>query len=382
MSAHSLLEKKYEPFLCFGGWGDIQHIVRPFKRFIGGRLKSLAVSDDGRVLRFVISETGYNDEFKIDEDGAVVLRYVCGNAEETRRLHKLRHGDAMHITLDQKAGKAKPERHGILHGRFRRIEKTIDRKADGEFLVPRAIVQILGYETEANTVTYFDTEARPYLAIAPAATSDAVHMIIDTESSPPSSGQPRTRCTAFPVLEIAFRIVGYDFAEEFTAYRSFVRYPEHLTGKLGNDSSSAVLKFNPAVLAHGDDVHAILQTTFAFFRRTHASGGAVIGHNVLHDIGQLQATAGLVGYVEDPFVVNVFDTVRSASSFVAGSEVRWMKLYELAQCCGVTWDASDPTRGQHRAAGDVEVLHRILRAEFDTTHFKAFYEEVQFSFTR
>lgn len=66
-------------------------------------------------------------------------------------------------------------------------------------------------------------------------------------------------------------------------------------------------------------------------------------------------------YAAEAKLLNVFDTVRSANSFVSDAELRWMKLHELARLCEISWDAYDPTRGQHRAAGDVDVLHKILK---------------------
>lgn len=385
-SKDALLQKDYRGFLRFGPWSEIRHVINSYKRFRGSRSKGLAISDDGKIMRLVISDIGYNDRFHMEGD-VIIMTYVCGTAEETRRLHQLRKGDLVKVTLDQKevlgigGGVLTPERHGILHGRFQRIRRHIDRKADGEFLVPHAIVEILGYETMANEIEYFSETA---LSPAPAALSSLssgnmpLHLILDTESAPPSAGQHGARSQAFPVLEVAYRIVSHDFREEFTSYRSFVRYPDAASASLGNDVSSAVLKFNPRVLVYGEDVHHMLGAISAHFRRVHDSGGAVIGHNVLHDIRQLQATAKLVGFKTEPFLLNVFDTVRSASSFVANAEVRWMKLHELANCCGIVWDTSDVTRGQHRAAGDVEVLHKILKASFDVSHFAEFYEVVEF----
>jgi hypothetical protein len=381
----ALLQKDYSGFLKFGPWSEIRHVIHSYKRFRGSRSKGLAISDDGKVMRLVISDIGYNDRFHMDGH-AIILTYVCGTPEETRRLHQLRKDDLVKVTLDQKEvlgfrGEVlTPERHGILHGRFRRIKSHIDRKADGEFLVPHAIVEILGYETRANEIEYFSATAPLPDVLTPTSSNGnmPLQMILDTESAPPSSGQNGARIGAFPVLEVAYRIVSHDFREEFTSYRSFVRYPEAASASLGNDISSAVLKFNPRVLVYGEDVYDMLGVISAHFRRVHDSGGAVIGHNVLHDIRQLQATAKLVGFRTEPFLLNVFDTVRSASSFVANAEVRWMKLHELANCCGIVWDTSDATRGQHRAAGDVEVLHKILKASFDVSHLAEFYEVVEF----
>lgn len=378
-----LLQKNFDPFLRFGTWSEIKHVIPSYKRFrCNDRSKGLAVSSDGKVLRLVISNSGYNDHFHM-QGGALIITYVSGIAEETRRLQKLKQGDAVRVTLDQKAkvdadGRLLPERHGVLHGRFQCIQKHIDRKGDDEFLVPHAVVEILGYETAADEIVYFSGSDPVYLPSPVKGNITTLHMILDTESASPSGSWRQS--AGFPVLEVAYRIVSYDFQEEFTSYRSFVRYPEDKTHHLGNDASSVVLKFDPRVLLHGENVHDILGRIYAQFRRVHDSGGAIIGHNIFHDIRQLQATAKLVEFQADSFPLNVFDTVRSASSFVANAEVRWMKLHELARCCDISWDTSDATRGQHRAAGDVEVLHKILRRAFNVSHLREFYEIVDITF--
>lgn len=371
----ALLRKDYEAILTFGSWSEIKHVLDPFKRFYGGRQKSNAVRDDGKVLRIVVQNSGYNDKFLM-EGNVLTLQYVCGNGEETRRLHKLRSGDNVRITIDQKAMGIKKERHGILHGQFIRIEHQIDTKADGEFLVPRAILRILGFETSANVVSYYDTEQPVVINAQPTVSNTIMHMMLDTESAAPAGRAARQ--LAFPILEVAYKITGSDLLEEYTSYRSYVKYPEQLRTLLGNDASSAVLKFNPEIIAYGEDVKDVLTTIIKHFKRVHASGGAIIGHNILHDLRQLKATADLVGFTIESFPLNVFDTVRSANSFVANAELRWMKLAELAQLCQVNWDTCDVTRGQHRAAGDVDVLHKILKTSFDMTHFRAFYELVSF----
>ena len=317
--AAGALRNDYSPFLTFGSWTEIKHVIEPYKRFYGGRQKSNAVSDDGKVLRIVLRNSGYNDKFVRQHD-YVALEYVCGNGEETRRLHKLRVGDAVRVTIDQKAGGGKDERHGILHGQFLRIERQIDSKADGDFLVPRAILRVLGYETSANVVSYFGEQ--PAAIAQPIAVDGATHMCLDTESAAPGRGGNRQQ--AYPVLELAYKTISSDFSEEYTSYRTFLNYPKELRASLGNDASSAVLKFNPDIIVHGEDARNALTALVQQFQRVHASGGAVIGHNVLHDLRQLKATAELVGLNIKPFSLNVFDTVRSANSFGPNAELRWM----------------------------------------------------------
>ena len=280
------------------------------------------------------------------------------------------------MTIDQKAGGGKDERHGILHGQFLRIERQIDSKADGDFLVPRAILRVLGYETSANAVSYFGEQ--PAAIAQPIAVDGATHMCLDTESQA-APGRGGNRQQAYPVLELAYKTISSDFSEEYTSYRTFLNYPKELRASLGNDASSAVLKFNPDIIVHGEDARNALTALVQQFQRVHASGGAVIGHNVLHDLRQLKATAELVGLNIKPFSLNVFDTVRSANSFVPNAELRWMKLHELARLCQISWDACDPTRGQHRAGGGRgRVAQDTKKGFLSVTHFRAFYEEVQF----
>ena len=39
MAAEALLRNDYSPFLTFGSWTEIKHVIEPYKRFYGGRQK-------------------------------------------------------------------------------------------------------------------------------------------------------------------------------------------------------------------------------------------------------------------------------------------------------------------------------------------------------
>ena len=104
-------------------------------------------------------EKGYNDIFRYDTDNALILEYVDGNEEESRRLHSLREGDEVRVTLDEKKNTISdnPERHGILYGRFRRIERKIDERG---FMVPRAILAIYACDSKGEKF-HFKTDGVP-----------------------------------------------------------------------------------------------------------------------------------------------------------------------------------------------------------------------------
>jgi DNA polymerase III epsilon subunit-like protein len=140
-----------------------------------------------------------------------------------------------------------------------------------------------------------------------------------------------------------------------------------------------VLKFDPHLLRHGEDARAALDGFCQCLARVAASGGCVVGHNVWHDIEQLRATASLIGYEPPtPYEFHVLDTVKTASAFVPTAEPRWMRLEELAKCCGIGWHAAVETLRQHRAAGDVQVLRQIVAMWYDPRHLPAYYEPCRF----
>ena len=100
-----LVAGDYDPFLVHTGYSAIKPVLGNYnKRFkCDNRLKGLAISDDARVWRMTIhKEKGYNDICRYDTDNALILEYVDGNEEESRRLHSLREGDEVRVTLDEK----------------------------------------------------------------------------------------------------------------------------------------------------------------------------------------------------------------------------------------------------------------------------------------
>ena len=386
----NLVEENFDPFLVYDSFNAINHVIGDYKkRFkISTREKGLAVSDDGKTLRMVLESRGYNDRF-LFEEGECVLSYVCGEPEERRRQSLNKEGDSIMVTLGRKAvynnkKLVREEAHGVLHGVFKRIEAQRDVKPDGrELLIPRTYVRILGYEREPGRCIHFSQEGQqaqpsrreevPRPLKKPKSHSK-YHLVIDTESASPLDFRLLgKKHDPFPVLEVAYYKVGWDFKRVIHIFSAVLNYDDSLRKSLGNDESSAVLKMPLQELRDGDGAVGVYDVVAAEMNRTVEEGGLIIAHNVLHDLRQLKATADLLGR-PFPEKIRALDTVKTAANFVPGAEKRWMKLADLASLCDI------PTRGAvngglHYAADDALLLLDVLRESFPPDGIEAYAEE-------
>ena len=258
--------------------------------------------------------------------------------------------------------------HAIIHGVFLGIITKLETKPDGvEFLVAYSRIQIVSYETLDGSRVAFEcpstaevdgatTEAKRMKAAAPQ------HLFIDTESAAPFDHRVTgKRHGAFPILQYSFVRTDASFVTRIASGTEFVRYPHEHAASLGNDDRSSVLKVSLDLLETGIDVHRALEVLFSQLRRVADTGGCVVAHNVRHDLAQLCKTAQLVQYdYSPPLTLRTLDTVKTSSNFVPGcSDVRWMKLCELATLCNAT-----PIGALHDAETDVRLLWDIVRTHF------------------
>lgn len=366
--ADKLVAGEYAPFLVYDAFP--RHVLGEYARRFKTpyRAKGLAVSDDGRTLRMNVAHRhGYNDRF-VFESGRCVLHYICGVPEEQRRQNLNRAGDPIVVVLDN----SRTDRHGVLHGTFVRVEACADVKPDGtELLVPRSLVAIHGYESEPGHVLPLGELFAPIVAAPPRATE---HLVLDTESAAPLDTRLLGRHHApFPVLELAYFRVTADFEHVLDGRTTVLAYDAALT--LGNEPTSAVLKLPCDLLARGTPAAAAMRDCVDAIARTRCAGGLVIAHNVAHDLGQLRASADLLGLDVPPTAVATLDTVKTAGNFVPRAESRWMALGELAALAGV---APAPTvhGALHRAADDALLLLRLLRAAFPPDALDAYAQKL------
>ena len=372
MSCDDLLHGQYEPFLLFHGYESIRHVVHPPSFRTEQRAKGLAVSKDGRVLRMVLTENGYHDRFVVEEDGSLVLVYVCGLPEERRRQHKNRTGDAVIVLLDRKSD----DRHAVLNGTFVDIVAHKETKPDGtELLIPYSHIRIDAFETPGGPTVQLGTVEVPTVNLKKARTDagEMEHLFFDTESAAPfDSRLLGRRHDAFPILQYAFVRTTADFSERVASSCEYVRYPAELSGKIGNDEHSSVLKFSCAMLQRGTDVHRVLHRLWSEIARVASTGGYVFAHNVRHDVSQLEKTASLVGFSwPQPLRIKTIDTVKVASNFVEGAQARWMCLGDLATTSRIQL----PPRGKlHDAETDTLVMWQIVCTHFPPHALESYVE--------
>lgn len=383
MSAADLVARRFAPFLVFSEWKELQHVLYDYKARFKTSLrpdKGLAVSEDGKVLRMNVTDDGYNDTFTWEE-GELVLNYVCGIDEERRRQNLNVSGDAIRVTLDIPKRTNSIERHGVLHGTFKRIEKVSERGADGlEIFVPRAIIKILGYEDADKHVVMFpesDNDASGSLDVAKRIKHDFVqHLVFDTESAAPVGDRMLGQRQSFPILEIAYFRVTQDFRRALCAGSMVLKYDANVAGQIGNDASNSVLKIPLQELQHGHDAKDALRMLLEQMRIVYESGGFVFAHNVAHDLGQIRATAKLLNVSLADQRIRCVDTVRTAVNFVYGSANRWMKLAELAQVSGIPATGA-VHGGLHYAIDDALLLLQILRAQFPPDKVERYADDVE-----
>lgn len=369
MSSSELLRANYAPFMHFRAFSSIKHVVDS-KRFRSTtRQKGLAVSDDGRVFRMLIKKEGYHDRF-IEEEGAVVLVYVCGLPEERRRQHLNHVGDAVTVVLDDK----REDLHAILRGTFLGIVAHREQKPDGtELLVPHSHIRIDAYThpsepdvqlSDARENEPTSKKARPTLP---------EHLFLDTESAAPFDHRLiGRRHDPFPILQHAFVRTDADCKTRISSGCEYVRYPDVYSRSLGNDESSSVLKVGLDLLRRGTDVVDVLARIYRELARTVETGGCLFAHNVTHDLKQVERTAKLVGYTwPTPLTIRTIDTVKVASNFVPGAEDAWMRLEDLARVSGLPEPTEHP---YHDAETDTRVLWRIVAAHFQLEALDAYVE--------
>lgn len=369
MSVVDLLSGNYAPFLSFPNYKTIVPKIGHSSAFkCKCRSKGLAVSADGRVFRMRLSDHGYNDKF-IMENNECVLSYVCGTMEEQRRQNLNRPGDPIIVELGDNQ-----DRHAILHGVFKRIEATPDKKPDEtELLTARSYLTILAYDRDENQTIYFEANDRPS-PMPKKMRPCHHHLIIDTESAAPLDQRLLgRRHSPFPMLEVAYYRVSHDFSRVIKMRSAILAYDSELTNRIGNDEQSAVLKFSMEELRLGDPAHDVVEDLFKEIRCVGQSGGLVFAHNVVHDLGQIKATLDLIGRASPGLCVRTIDTVKTAGNFVEGAEKRWMKLGDLATLSGLS--ISGHINGRlHCAADDALLLLHLLRKTFASDQLDAFVE--------
>ena len=150
----------------------------------------------------------------------------------------------------------------------------------------------------------------------------------------------------------------HTFQQRLSSGTNYISYPNDYN--IGNDENSSVLKFPIKLLECGIDVNDALYTLYKQLERVAQTGGCVIAHNVRHDMAQLCKTAEMIGYTWPASLqLRTFDTVKTASNFVPGTEEKWMKLCDIARICNIK-----PSGELHDAEVDVDLLWRIVSAFF------------------
>lgn len=356
MSLVDLLNGAFTPFLTYS-YEEIKPFVHPALFRANEREKGLAVSINGKILRMVLKDSGYNNKFE-KVDNAVRLIYVCGNTEEQRRQNKNRRGDEIMITLDDKYGYFGPkDRHGRLYGIFEKIVAIKDCKPDGtETFVPHSHIRITKHETAQGVANFTEWESAHLLQSKRICLNVAQHLVLDSESAAPLNRKHRS---AFPMLQVAYERCDADFREVVHSAMWFLKYPTHLRNSLGNDEQSSKLKFSLQILNNGDDPYLVLESLIKQLRIVSSSGGFVFAHNVEHDVNQIRKTAQLLEFELPSFTFKAIDTVKTAPNFVPNMKNEWLELGKLAKIGGI-----DSNEELHRADSDTTLLRRIVQKHF------------------
>lgn len=352
MSVEDLLAGNYNPFLTMSYREAFAYMKVCSKVFSSPtRQKSLAVSACGSILRRKVRDRGYQDSVYLNEEGQLVLRYISGDAEETRRQKQKIRGDAILF----ECGTGPPaDLHAVFHGHFVRVDETD--------IQPKTHVIITSFVRAGPDGTLMKV---PFERVKASSLTDdrkrmrtladrREHLFVDTESGSPRGTMERV----FPVLQVAYVHTTHDTQEVLSSRMEHVKYPDHLLGETYNHELCDVNKFDMTTLARGMPALALLGDFRDLLRRVSASGGIVFAHNAKHDIRQIEKTASLLGFSFEGLSVRVVDTVRAASCLVPALPAGQSRaLGEIASHYGI----QAPSGQFHLAQDDAHVLWRIVR---------------------